>query len=35
MQRLRKPLEVVCLGIYLTAVFAGTSLEAVAQIFTH
>jgi hypothetical protein len=33
MRSLRKRVEVVCFGLYLAAIFLGTSMEAIGQIF--
>lgn len=35
MHLIRKRLKVVCFGIYLMAIFAGTSMEAVAKLLGH
>ena len=31
----RKRLELICFGLYLVAIFVGTSLEAIAQILVR
>ena len=31
----RKRLELLCFGLYLVAIFVGTSLEAIAQILAR
>ena len=31
----RKRLELICFGLYLVAIFLGTSMEAIAQIFAR
>ena len=31
----RRRLELICFGLYLAAIFVGTSIEAIAQIFAR
>jgi hypothetical protein len=31
----RQRLGLICFGLYLVAIFVGTSMEAIAQIFAH
>ena len=35
MRVMGKRVELICFGLYLTAIFVGTSMEAIAQILRH
>jgi hypothetical protein len=35
MSLVRRRLELICFGLYLAAILVGTSMEAIAQIFTR
>jgi hypothetical protein len=35
MPRACKRLELICFGLYLAAIFVGTTMEAIAQIFAR
>jgi hypothetical protein len=35
MRAVGKRVELICFGLYLTAIFVGTSMEAIAQILRH
>jgi hypothetical protein len=35
MRPIRKRLEMLCFGLYVTAIVLGTSMDAIGQIFTR
>lgn len=35
MPHARRRLELICFGLYLAAILVGTTMEAIAQIFTR